>query len=198
MVLEHRLDLQLKDLNFTMQRMPKMVQKQVWQKLLIFQNISPTGPTKTNNTVLPLSRYKYLLWANIFYYIICAYTAYTDDVWVFQLCAGHYQAMYGLINCFKMANTWSTSYHIVAKHSHYILITILCWTVTVPVEAMSVSCLAWCQKMVNGCNVPSPGCWINLNTTLTMQGKKRPFHYKRIQVFIWILINTMRTPFLSP
>ena len=49
------------------------------------------------------------------------------------------QAISGPINCFKIANTCSMSYHTVTKHSHYILITILCWTVTVPLEALSVN-----------------------------------------------------------
>jgi hypothetical protein len=123
--------------------MPKMVHKQVWQKLHIFQNISQTGPTKTYDTVLPLSRYKYLSRANIFYHIICAYTACMEDVWVLQLCSGH-----------STSNVWphkllQNSKHlrhvllhcriIFTKHSQNTLITILCWTVTVPLEALSVN-----------------------------------------------------------
>jgi hypothetical protein len=90
--------------------MPKMVHKQVWQKLHIFQNISQTGPTKTYDTVLSLSRYKYLPWANIFYHIICAYTAYMERVWVLQLCT-----------CHSTSNIWPHKLLQNSKHLKHIL-----------------------------------------------------------------------------
>jgi len=40
------------------------------------------------------------------------------------------------------------------------------------------------QKKENGCTVPSPECWINLNTTVIMQEKKGHFMIKRFKSWL--------------
>lgn len=88
MVHEHRPDLQLKYILLCKECLKWFISRSD-KSCILFKTYHQLGPLR-HDTALLLSRYKYLLWANIFYHTICAYTAYMDDMWVFQLCTGHY------------------------------------------------------------------------------------------------------------